>query len=672
MKSGKYIIEAIIFAFAFLLYANTIPHEYALDDKAMITHNEFTQQGISGIWDILSHDTFAGMFGTDTQQLEGGRYRPLSVVSFAIEQEYFNGNPHVSHFINILLYGISLILLFRVLNKLFSNTKVNNKYLNIPLITTLLFAAHPLHTEVVANIKGRDEILAFLFSIAALNSVIKYIGNRKTIHLIYAFLLIFLGSMSKEIAITFILIIPLTIYFFKNASAKQLFTISLPLLAGAFLYLIIRQLVIGDQMGIETNLLMNNPFLYAEASEKYATILYTLGYYIKLILYPHPLTFDYYPYHIEIMSWTNIKVIISLIIHIFLAIVAIKGLRKKTIYSYAILFYGITLSITSNVFFNVGVFMSERFVFISLLGFCLIIAYFLCEKLPALVTNFSNYKKIAFMFLAVVLSLYSYKTISRNTVWKNSLTLFENDVKISYNSAKSNSSYASELYSMAEQASAQGDTVTRNKLLLQAKPYFRRAIEIHPSYAEPLVRLGNAYYIMYNDYKKMFEYYLKTLDYHPLNKDVWNNTIGVLVHNVHEPEYEKNLWREIIKRSPQKWDSYYYLGQLYYNEGPAKADSALHYLRIAHSIHPNSFELLKMMGISYGNKHRFDMARKYLKDATKIKPDAESYRFIGISYGMENNDRKAYEYIKKAINLEPDNELLKQDLKIAKIRLGLE
>ena len=56
---------------------------------------------------------------------------------------------------------------------------------------------------------------------------------------------------------------------------------------------------------------MNNPFLKIEGNqwvpfsgaEKMATIFYTLGYYIKLLLVPHPLTHDYYPRHIDIMNW---------------------------------------------------------------------------------------------------------------------------------------------------------------------------------------------------------------------------------------------------------------------------------------------------------------------------------------------------------------------------------
>jgi len=242
---------------------------------------------------------------------------------------------------------------------------------------------------------------------------------------------------------------------------------------------------------------------------------------------------------------------------------------------------------------------------------------------------------------------------------------------ISVNSAKGNSSYASELYSRGEEAGKINDTVTRNNLMRQAIPYFEKAIEVYPDYSEALIRLGNIYYTMYGDYKTMFEFYLKTLDKSPLNADVWNNTIGVLVHNVHEPEYEKWLWKEIIKRSPQKFDSYFYLGELYLMDNPPNADSAVHYLEIAKSINSQHFEMLRSLGIAYGHLSDFQSARNNLLAALQIQEDAEAYRYLGISYGMEGDDETALVYFEKALELDPENAFLHEVIRIARIRAGV-
>jgi tetratricopeptide (TPR) repeat protein len=684
MKYKSYIPQIVIFVFAFIIYANTLGHKYALDDKMTYWKNEFVQNGVSGIKDILTYDSMAGMFGKDSKELEGGRYRPLSLITFAVEVELFGkettdmsakapfkGNPGLSHFINIILYCFSLLILYKVLLKLFRDYKPKYWYLSIPFLATMIFASHPLHTEIVANIKGRDEILAFLFSVAALNSIINFVDKNVKTELINAFIFIFLGSMSKEITITFIAVIPLCIYFFRKEKISKYILSLIPLVAGALLYLIIRQLVIGDQTAIEATMLMNNPFLEATIGQRYATIVLTLLIYLKLLIFPHPLTWDYYPYHIPIVDWTDWRVILGLVLYLGLAVVAIKGLRKKSIYSFGILIYAITLSITSNVFFNIGAFMSERFVFVSLLGICIIIAYLVSEKLFQKQANLKKYHKSAMAIMIVLLLAFSVKTISRNRVWENNLSLFSHDIKISSNSAKGNSTYASELYKLSEDAEAVGDTALRNKYLIESIPCFMKAVEIYPDYSEALVRLGNIHYKLYGDYKTMFKYYIETLKASPLNKDVWTNALGVLLYNVDDPEYEKYVWTQFIKYSPGQYQSYLQLGNIYYFSQPANADSAIFWYEKAKSITTTNYEVYFYLGVSYGNKQDFVRARENLLLAAAIKEDPEVYRYLGISYGMENNDEMALKYFEKALSLKPDDEQLKQYVLIAKQRINL-
>ncbi|MEN9445236.1 MAG: hypothetical protein RIS47_2127, partial [Bacteroidota bacterium] len=146
-------IYLILILFATGLYLNTVPNKYAFDDSISVTENTFTKEGISGIGKILSTDYLMGMWGREMKMYAGGRYRPLSLVSLAIEYEFFGENPHVSHLVNALLYGLTAFLLFLVLSKLFVRHpwgigKDNPWYLGLPFIITLLFIAHPLHTEV--------------------------------------------------------------------------------------------------------------------------------------------------------------------------------------------------------------------------------------------------------------------------------------------------------------------------------------------------------------------------------------------------------------------------------------------------------------------------------------------------------------------------------------------
>jgi len=139
------------------LYVNTVGHDYALDDYSIILENTVTRQGVSALPEIFSTPYRYGYYSG-----QGELYRPIPKAMFAIEWDFFPDNPTPGHIINILLYCLTAGFLFRLLLKL----SKNNIYFSF--FTTVLFIAQPLHTEVIANIKSRDEILSYLFSIWAI------------------------------------------------------------------------------------------------------------------------------------------------------------------------------------------------------------------------------------------------------------------------------------------------------------------------------------------------------------------------------------------------------------------------------------------------------------------------------------------------------------------------
>ncbi len=94
---------------------------------------------------------------------------------------------------------------------------LSNLFRKMPLfvlLATLIFMAHPVHTEVVANIKSRDEILSFLNGTLALLLVFDYSKSKNWISLALAVIFFFLSLLSKETAMTTLAIIPFMLFFF--------------------------------------------------------------------------------------------------------------------------------------------------------------------------------------------------------------------------------------------------------------------------------------------------------------------------------------------------------------------------------------------------------------------------------------------------------------------------
>ena len=98
----------------FAVYFNTLFNDYALDDKAAVYQNTVTKEGLSGIKDIFTHYYYYGGLSSNTHT-----YRPVTSLTHAVEWQIFQWNPAVSHFINILIYIMSILLLYRLLTQLF-------------------------------------------------------------------------------------------------------------------------------------------------------------------------------------------------------------------------------------------------------------------------------------------------------------------------------------------------------------------------------------------------------------------------------------------------------------------------------------------------------------------------------------------------------------------------
>ena len=464
----------ILIVLSLIIYYKTANYGYVLDDAIVIEDNNYTKKGFGGIWDLMTTESMQGYFGEQKNLVQGNRYRPLSLVTFAIEYGIFGEkNPGFSHIMNILLYALSCILLMRCFQLLIFKEHKLNGWIDIGFITAMLFCVHPLHVEAVANIKGRDEIMALLFSITALYFMVKHFMYGASKNVFYAGLLCyFLGLLSKENTITFLGVIPVSFYFFNDTTRKSSIIKSLLWLGlVTFIYLIFRFNVSGvPNLSQKINDLMNNPFLEMSGLEKLATITYTLGLYLKLLLVPYPLTHDYYPYAIPIMNWGSWKVLLSFLLYGAITYFGYKEYKKRSIVGYGIWFYLITLTIVSNIMINLGTFMNDRFIYMSSVGYCLILGW--------LIIKYLNNKIGVVVFALVTLTLGSLSFI-RVPDWENAITLNRSAMKVSQGSARANTFMSTALFN---EYKVTEDPEKKLALLNEAYPYALKSVEITPNY----------------------------------------------------------------------------------------------------------------------------------------------------------------------------------------------
>ena len=588
----------LLFIISIGLYAYSTTFEYVLDDQIVLTNNAYTKQGVNGIKDILTKESMSGRFGGQKNLIVGARYRPLSLVTFALEYQFVGLNPFVSHLINVLLYGLLAVLLYRVLCLCFPTKE--QWYFSIAFLTSLLFVVHPLHTEVVANVKGRDEIMTLLGALAALYYAIRYVDRSKWIYLFLSGIVFFLALLSKENALTFLAIVPLTLYFFKNASLKQMGITLLPLVIASIAYLVIRYQVIGYFLspdGKEITDIMNNPFYGLGASEKMATVFYTLGLYLKLLFFPHPLTHDYYPYQIPIIGWGDMRAIIPLLLHIGLGVIALLGLKKKSILSYGILFYLATLSIVSNVPFTVGTFMNERFIFIPSIGFCLIIVWLLKDQLAKWMNGQKIASTIGMGILALMTLGFSWKTLDRVPDWKNRLSLNISGASASPNSARANCFLGTAIFE--EEYRNETDNQKKKELIKEVAYFIDRALNIYPTYGSALTMHSG---VVAEEYKYDRDLDKLLAEFH-----------SILQRKSNVPFIGQYIEYLLGSASPQKiGDFCYKVGYNHFTETKKDYNNAIKYLKYGLQALPNDRRLLQGIGQTYQLMGNTNEANKYL------------------------------------------------------------
>ncbi len=588
-----------LFLLSFLLYANTLGHDFALDDAIVITDNEIVQRGISGWGDLFSHDTFYGFFMEEGKAnlVAGGRYRPLTPAMFALEQQISSG-PFLHHLLNVFWYGALVVVIFGFVRDLVRQEKAVPWW--FALGVAALFAAHPLHTEAVANIKGRDEIIALLGAVGGTWLIFRATQNGQFRGAVAGAVLLFLGCLAKENAITFLAVIPVVLLLPGKSGAGRggwLRYLAPALVAGA-VFLVLRTAVIGWSLGDPVRELMNNPFLELKngvwtdisTSDRLATVMHTLWEYLRLLFAPVNLVHDYYPRAIPIMNWANVTPWLGLLLHVGLGVFALLKWRTHRLLTVGIVIYLATLSIVSNVFFSVGTNMSERFLFMPSLGWALAIT--------ALIAGAGRKLSPAAAWIIPVITLvFGGMTIARNPAWKDNLTLFTTDVKKQPNSAKLLNAAGGARVDYYQSLPSR-DQAAQQQLLVAAEADLTRAIEIHPTYRNAYLLRGNAHLLL-KEYDAAIADYDQAID----------------MSNDGYPAATDNL---VIALTAAGQDA---------GEGRGDLNGAFRYLRRAEQLAPDDYETLRLLGVASGVSGQTAQALNYFQRAAQARPNDPEARW---------------------------------------------
>lgn len=548
------ILPALILGVAFLQYLNTLPHDYAWDDKLVITGNEYTKKGAAGLLDIFTKRVSIPY---------KSEYRPVPQAMYAVEYELFSASPHASHFFNVLWYALTCLLVYFFVRFVFPKL-----HPSFPFCVALLFAVHPLHVEVVANIKSRDEILSLFFGLAAVMLSVKALERRRWAWLAAGVFCFALALLSKSSAITLLPIVVLAAWYRSdNVGISRRLLVAAAVIAaccGALVFLI-RYLhnTVSDELTLHLNsTVLNNIFLWTTQSKKVLpTALVIIFRYMALFLYPHPLIHLYGYNQIPLSGWRDFGPWAVLAALFTLAWVIRRSWRRKPLLLFGVAFFAVTYSIYSNLFYLAPDTMADRYVFAPSVGLAILFVGGLFKlaaidlQAPRLVTRRAQAAAVLF---ALVLCGYAVRTYVGNRDWENDYTLIYNRIQYMDDNAAAQAIYGFMLEKESVAGLPPALELEKKRAAMKA---FTRAVEIYPDFFWAWVSIGRLF-AEQQMYGKAELAFLKAQRLEPLNPDGYFN-LGTLYLAQRAPNLAIPYLEKAVLLDSKMETAYVMLGRAY-------------------------------------------------------------------------------------------------------------
>lgn len=536
-----------------LLYSNTFGHQYTLDDFSSIKDNWVVKGGLKNLDLIFTKEYRYGSWNSP-----GSLYRPLALTLFTIEWQLAPDKPYMGHLFNIILYALGGWVLWITLRRVLSGYSPL-----LPALAVFLFVAHPVHTEVVSNIKSADEIMALLFSSLSLYSVWRYLENEKNTWLVAACGAFALAMFSKESALMFWFVIVMCLYFFSGKSMGTIVRIGGILIAPIVLFLLARQNALSGQAGKEIYSILDNFIVGAQdSSSRLASAFYMCWRYLQVLIFPHPLVSDIgYP-QLKPVTFGAWQAVLGFLAFFSISVWAMIQLPKKHFLSFTVLFFMATFVLASNVFLLIGTSYGERLLYVPSLAFALALSWGILKITKtdvhetAPVSLFDGNATTAWVVAGILLAAYSYRTFARNAAWYDSASLYAADLKTSPNSAKLNYHNALEVTKKGlDEKSGEATNAAQVEKGIEA---YNKAIELYPGYHDAYGSRGLAHFRL-KQYDQAFTDYQQSLKHRPNDAKVLSNMgyIYFLRNNLDSAEV---VYRRSILYDPRFVDARRNLG----------------------------------------------------------------------------------------------------------------
>ncbi len=449
------LLIVLLLAAVALVYSNTLLNDFTMDDGLYVANNP--QVTAPSVRALFTPNKFSDVF------------RPVTFATLALNQAVNGGKPFGFHLFNLMLHAAVTWLLYLVLLAILG-TSPHAK--TVALVAGLLFAVHPIHTEAVASVVGRAELLAAAFLLAAW---ILHVRDQE----IAALVCFLLALLSKESAAAFLALV--LVGDFARGEWKP--RLRYARIAGVtLLYVGLLWKVQGGHLGQAGISLLDNSLAVVPAGWRILNALRVAWKYVGLLIYPATLSCDYSFNQIPVyLNWRHtLPAAAAAAVVVGAWMWAIWKRQAEWVLAGGIYMAG--FATTANILKPTGTIMAERLAYLPSAGFCLLVALswtWLREWAP--LGARLNLKKdwqrtLAFGVLAALVAALAVRTVVRNQDWINNLVLYSAGVRAAPGSAKMHANLGSQFMDYGQVGLARVE--------------FETALRIYPDYPDALASYG--------------------------------------------------------------------------------------------------------------------------------------------------------------------------------------
>ena len=555
----------LIIIVGFMLYFPTLFFKFTyLDDNPLILDNQIFLKNLSNILVAFKEGLFA------IHPSAAIYYRPILTISFMLDAQLSGVNPIIYHFSNIIFHLIASSLVYLFLCRLGYKKELS-------FIFALIFTIHPVLTQAVAWIPGRNDVLLTIFVLSSFIFLINFLNKGRWYQALLHLLFFTLAFFTKESALVLILMGAIYLGLIKPGKVTA------------------SNLII---LGTGWSLIWFGWFLLRKFASLYSI---ELSFILKLIIINSPAIIIYIgklllPFNLSVLPIIQDSTKIYGFLTIIILIIFLYRTKEKR-YNFIIfgLAWFLLFLLPSFIRPNTKVvadFIEHR-VYLPMVGFIILLLE------TDFIKNLNIKKRINQLIIILILLILSLITLSHSENFRNGLNFWQNAVKHSPHSALAHVGL--------------GDMYCLDGLLDKAEAELRTSLALTSQLTGAHDRLGFIY-MAKNMPKEAEEEYKKELKINPFSDRSYYN-LGVIYDKQGNFKEAEKLWKKTLEINPNYDKACFNLSCLYYEQGRVKEAGKLWEKTL--EINPDFIDAYYNLIIYYHKQNDESKVKYYIEQLNK-------------------------------------------------------